>query len=237
MLSGQTALITGASRGVGRHLALKLADAGMNVGLCARSEGDLQGVAAEVAARGGTAQVYALDVRDTAAIRACVRFLEERFGAIDVLVNNAGLSPYKPLVDWTPDEIDTVLDVNLKGLIHLTQAVLPGMMQRRRGQIINMASDVGRRAIPNMGPYVAAKHGVVGFSGSILREVKDYGIRVSVLLPGVIDTYFGGGAEGSRDPASSMTPAAVADVIHHLLTQPAGVVLDEVQLHPLGQEF
>ncbi len=100
-----------------------------------------------------------------------------------------------------------------------------------------MASDVGRRAIPNMAAYVAAKHGVVGFSGALLREVRDRGVKVTVLLPGIIDTYFGGSEEGSRDPAWSMQPADVAAFIHTVLTQPPGLLLDEVTLHPPGQDF
>jgi len=237
MLNNQTAVLTGASRGLGRHLAHRLARAGMHVALCARNATDLQAVADEVAAEGGSASIHPLDVRNTEAIHATVQAILAERGAIDVLINNAGLSWYKPLVEWTTEEVETVLTVNLNGLIHMTHAVLPHMLERKAGQIINIASDIGRRAIPNMAPYVAAKHGVVGFSGSVLREVKEHGIRVSVLLPGIIDTYFGGAEEGSRDPSWAMDPQHVADVIHTILTQPKTIILDEVTVHPLGQDF
>jgi len=236
-LRRQAVLLTGASRGLGRHTALRLARAGMRVALCARDRSALEGVAHEVEALGGEALVCPLDLRDAAQIDAAVTRTLDAFGRIDVLINNAGLGWYKPFTEWTREEIDTVLSVNLAGLIHLTHAVLPHMLERGSGYLVNVASDIGRRVIPNMAAYVAAKHGVVGFSGALLREVKDRGIRVSVLLPGIIDTYFGGGEEGSRDPSWSLHPADVAAVIETLLRQPPGLVLDEVTLHPLGQEF
>lgn len=237
MLNHKTAVLTGASRGLGRQIAHRLAQAGMHVALCARNEADLQAVATDVVAQGGSASVHVLDVRNTHAIHQIVQAIKAERGAIDVLINNAGLSWYKPLVEWTTEEVETVLLVNLNGLIHMTHAVLPHMIERQSGQIINIASDIGRRVVPNMAPYVAAKHGVVGFSGSLLREVKDQGIRVSVLLPGIIDTYFGGAEEGSRDPSWAMHPKDVADVIHTMLTQPRNIILDEVTVHPLGQDF
>ncbi len=236
-LTGQTALITGASRGLGRHTALRLARAGMRLALCARHRSDLERVAREVETLGGEALVCPLDVRDVRQIDAAVARTRDAFGRIDVLINNAGLGWYKPFTEWTREEIDATLDVNLRGLIHLTHAVLPHMLECEHGYIVNVASDIGRRVIPNMAAYVAAKHGVVGFSGALLREVKDRGIRVSVLLPGIIDTYFGGGEEGTRDPSWSMAPEDVAAVIETMLRQPSGLVLDEVTLHPLGQDF
>ncbi|MFT5145084.1 MAG: short-subunit dehydrogenase [Rhodothermales bacterium] len=115
--------------------------------------------------------------------------------------------------------------------------MLPKMVSRNNGYILNVASDVGRRAISNMAPYVAAKHGVVGFSGSLYREVREYGIKVTVLLPGIIDTHFGGTAPGSRDHHWSMKPEEVAQARLQLVQQPGNLVLDEVTLHALGQDI
>jgi NADP-dependent 3-hydroxy acid dehydrogenase YdfG len=147
------------------------------------------------------------------------------------------LSRYADLTEWSIEEIDQTIDVNLKGTIYATYAVLPSMLERGSGHIINIASDVGRRPIPKMAPYVAAKHAVVGFSGSILREVKDRGVKVTVVLPGIIDTFFGGNTEGARNEHWALRPEHTASVLLQIALQPGNVLLDEVTIHPLGQEF
>ena len=241
-LTGRTALVTGASRGVGRHTAIALARAGANVVLCARTDADLHAVASDVRAAGTQALIHRLDVRDRAAFDEALRRTRETFGGLDLLVCNAGLSPYKPLDAWSAEEIDEVLDVNLRAVVHQCHAALPDLLaasarETGRGHVVVIASDVGRRAVPNMGPYVAAKHGVVGFAGSLLREVKGRGMRVTAVLPGVVDTYFNGGSEGTRDETWALRPAAVADTVVWALTQPPHVVVDEVTVHPMQQDF
>lgn len=129
-----------------------------------------------------------------------------------------------------------MLDVNLRAVLHGAHAAFP-YLQARRGRLVIVASDVGRRAIPNMEPYVAAKHGAVGLVGSLAREWKAHGIGVTALLPGIIDTSFGGGSEGSRDEAWALRPAVVADTLAWLLAQPPHVVVDELTVHPMGQDF
>ena len=118
----------------------------------------------------------------------------------------------------------------------LSHALLPGMIARRRGAIVNVASDLARRYLANMAPYVATKFGLLGFSGSLLREVKQHGIKVMAVLPGIVDTGFGGGAEGSRDESWALRPAALAAQIAGLLELPDNVVIDEVTIHPLHQQ-
>ncbi len=251
----KVAVVTGASRGLGRHVALELASAGMQLVLTARSKEELEevaaacrreraagghaGRAADAAAGDGPDPVLVLpaDIRDAEAVENIMQTAEHTFGRLDVLINNAGLSWIKPLAEWTREEIDMVLDVNLKGAIHAARAAANIMIRQGSGHIVNVASDVGRRAIPDMAPYVAAKHGLVGFSGSHLRELRPHGVRVTLLLPGIIDTYFAGAKEGDRDAAWSMDARAVARVIRHALEQPDRMVLDEIQLHPSGQEY
>ncbi|PIQ61771.1 MAG: hypothetical protein COV99_08450 [Bacteroidetes bacterium CG12_big_fil_rev_8_21_14_0_65_60_17] len=252
-MNGRVAVVTGASRGLGRHVALELASAGMQLVLTARSGMELEEVAAACrreqpdpaqpdpaqpgASRPDPVRVQPADIRDAGAIEEVMQSAVRAFGRLDVLINNAGLSWIKPLSEWSRDEIDTVLDVNLKGAIHAARAAADIMIGQKSGHIVNVASDVGRRAIPDMAPYVAAKHGLVGFSGSHLRELRPHGVRVTLLLPGIIDTYFAGAEEGDRDPAWSMDAREVARVIRHALEQPPRMVLDEIQLHPAGQEY
>ena len=236
-LVGQVAIVTGASRGLGHHLALALSEAGVQVALGARSTQELSQVADEINQKGGRAIAVATDVTKAADVAELVRHTRGSLGSVDILINNAGVGWYKPFVEWSIAEIDATLDVNLKGTLYACREVLPEMLERGRGQIVNVASDLARRPLPNMAPYVAAKHGVLGFSGSLLREVKGRGVKVMTLTPGIIDTYFAGGTEGSRDPSWSMSPRFVADFVVHLLRFPGTWTADEVSIHPLGQDF
>lgn len=229
-------VITGASRGLGCHLARRLAAPGAALALVARSASDLDDAVREAEAAGAQAAAYPLDVTDRAAFAAALSDAAARFDGLDAVVLNAGAGLYKPFHEWTADEIDAVLDVNLRAVLHGAHAAFP-YLQARRGRLVIVASDVGRRAIPNMGPYVAAKHGAVGLAGSLAREWKAHGIGVTALLPGIIDTSFGGGSEGSRDEAWALRPAVVADTLAWLLAQPPHVVVDERTVHPMGQDF
>lgn len=232
------ALVTGASRGLGRYSALAFAEAGYRVAICGRNEADLDEVVRAIGDIGGWARPWVLDVRDMAAVRACVEDVVGGCGRIDVLVNNAGLlSTYRPFDEWTLEQIDETLDVNLKGTIYACHAVLPVMRAHRSGHILNVASDVGRRPVPNMAPYVAAKHAIVGFSGSLYREARNHNVKVTVVLPGIIDTFFGGTKPGARDPRWAMAPEHVAAALLQIVRQPGNLTMDEVTLHPLGQDF
>jgi short-subunit dehydrogenase len=235
-LAGQTAIVTGASRGLGRAVAQALAARGMRVALAARDAEALAALAAEITDAGGRAIALPTDVARYAEIRTLVERTQAVLGPVEVVINNAGLGWFKPFVEHSVEELDLILDVNLRGTMYVTHAVLPAMLERRRGQILNVASDLARRPLAGLAAYAGAKHGVLGFGASVLREVKERGVRVMTLTPGIIDTYFGGGKPG-RDPAWSMTPEWVADVIVWMLTAPAGWAADEVALHPLGQEF
>lgn len=234
-LTGRVAVVTGASRGLGRAIARKLAET-MVVAAASRTVAELESLAAEVASVGGRAVALQLDLADRGSIAAAAERIERELGPVAVLVNNAGVGWYKPLLEWTPEEIDLTIDVNLRGAIHLTRAVLPAMIKNGGGQIINVASDLGRRFLANMAPYVAAKHGMVGFGGSLLREVKASNVKVTTLTPGIIDTYFGGGEPG-RDPSWALEPEKVAEFVWSVLQLPDTWVADEIAIHPLHQDF
>ncbi len=236
-LHGHIALVTGASRGLGRHIALQLARRGVRVAVSARSEHELERVAGEIREAGGEALAVTIDVARWDSVQRGVSLVRERFGKIDLLVNNAGVGWYKPMHEQSIDEIDRTIDVNLKGTVYLSKAVLPDMQQSGYGQIVNVASDLGRRVIPNMAPYVASKFGVIGFAGSLLREVKASGVKVMTVTPGIIDTFFNGGAEGTKEPSWSLRPEFVATMIVEMLELPRHWVFDEVSVHAMGQDF
>lgn len=229
-------LITGASRGLGAALARELAVRGYRLMLVARSVDALDTLAAALrAAHGATVETWAADLCDASALQRCADAALQRMGVVDVLINNAGFGHYKPLSEWTPREIGDCTALNLTAPMLLARALVPAMLARRRGMVVNVASDLARRYLANMAPYVASKFGLLGFSGSLLREVKDHGLKVTTVLPGIIDTAFGGGAEGSRDTRGALSPAAVAAQIADLLELPDNVLLDEVTIHPLQQ--
>ena len=228
-LRGQVAIVTGASRGLGRHIAMQLARKGVRVAVGARTEIDPRETGAELA--------VSIDVARWDSVERGVAAVRERFGRIDILVNNAGVGWYKPFEEWTVDELDLAIDVNLKGTIYMTRAVLPEMIASGYGQIVNVASDLGRRMLPNMAAYVASKFGVVGFAGSLLREVKGKGVKVMTITPGIIDTFFGGGTEGTKEETWSLRPEFVARTVVEMLELPRHWVVDELSIHAMGQEF
>ena len=234
----ENVLVTGASRGLGAALARELLVRGHRVVLTARSTAELaQAVDALRAQHGERVGWIAADLSDPAAAQTLVAQVEQRFGALDALINNAGIGAYKPLVDWTPQEVIACVNLNLTAPMLLSQAVLAGMAARGRGMIVNIASDLARRPLANMAPYVATKFGLLGFSGSLLREAKAHGIKVSTVLPGIIDTAFNGALEGSKDETWALRSAALARQVVALLELPENVVVDELTIHPLYQDF
>jgi NAD(P)-dependent dehydrogenase (short-subunit alcohol dehydrogenase family) len=154
-LDGQVAIVTGASRGLGRHIALALARERVRVVVAARSD-DVNLVAAEITAGGGEALPVKMNVARHEDVERTVATVQHRYGRIDIAINNAGVGWYKPFGDWSLDEIDQTIDVNLKGTIYVSRCVVPAMISAGYGQIVNIASDLGRRVLPNMAPYVAS---------------------------------------------------------------------------------
>jgi len=233
-----TALVTGASRGLGAALAEVLLQRGLRVLLAARSSGDLQALAAALNARHeGRAEWLSIDLSQPAGLPAFAAEATARLGQVDVLVNNAGIGSYKPLAEWSAQEVAECVNVNLLAPMLLSQALLPGWVARRRGMVIHVASDLARRPLANMAPYVASKFGLLGFSGSLLREVKAHGVKVTSVLPGIIDTAFNGAVPGSKEETWALRPAELAERIADLLNLPEHVVIDELTIHPMQQDF
>jgi short-subunit dehydrogenase len=231
-------LVTGASRGLGAALAAELLTRGHRVVMTARHEGDLARLTHNLRERHGDRVNFVVaDLAHPSAAQQLIAQVEQRFGALDALINNAGTGTYKPLTEWSADEVTSCMNVNLLAPMLLTQAVLPGMVARRRGYIVNVASDLARRPLANMAPYVASKFGILGFSGSVLREAKSHGIKVSAVLPGIIDTAFNGAVQGSKEETWALRPDALASQIAALFELPENVLIDELTIHPQHQDF
>lgn len=187
-LTGRTALITGASRGIGRAAALLLARQGARVVLAARNEELLDEVAAAVREGGGEAHPMALDLGHHESIPAAVRGLPPEFAAVDILVNNAGITADNLLARMTLEQWQRVLDVNLTGAFVLTKALVRGMMRRRHGRVVSVSSVAGVVGNAGQANYAASKAGLIGFSKSLARELLSRGITVNVVAPGFIET-------------------------------------------------
>jgi 2-deoxy-D-gluconate 3-dehydrogenase len=188
-LQGRTALVTGASRGIGRAIAQAYAQAGADVALLARDEDRLREVAADVEAAGRRAVVLPTDVTDAEAIRAAVAAATESLGPIGVLVNNAGGNSFSmPLAGMRFSGWEKTFRLNLDSVVHVTQAVLPQMLEGKRGSIINIASVAGLRGAPLMSHYGAAKAALLSLTQSLAVEVAWAGVRVNALVPGWIET-------------------------------------------------
>ena len=188
LLDGKVALVTGASRGIGRAIAKEFASQGAKVALCARSVDALQAVADEIAAAGGCAQPFALDVSSADGVRAVVEAVTEHFGRLDILINNAGITRDGLIARMKDDAWEEVLNTNLRGAFYLPRAAAKIMMRQRCGKIVNISSVVGLTGNPGQANYAASKAGLIGMTRSVAKELGSRNIQVNAIAPGFIVT-------------------------------------------------
>jgi NADP-dependent 3-hydroxy acid dehydrogenase YdfG len=239
-LSGQVAIVTGASSGIGRATAYALADAGAKVAIVARSAEVINAMAEEMNGTGGTAIAYAADVADTAAVERFVTNVVHEWGRIDLLFANAGVNTkQRNLHDISTEQWDHVIDVNLNGVLYCVRAVLPRMRQQKRGTIITLASMAGRHSgIMSGVAYGASKAGAVSLSHSINTEEKINGIRATVILPGEVATPI---LDLRPNPPSTearttmLQPEDVAETVVFVASLPHRVTIDELWITPTVQ--
>lgn len=244
-IHGKVALITGASSGIGAATAIKLAAAGVKVGIAARRMDRLEILAADIKTKGGEALAIEMDVVDVAAVEAGVGRLIDAYGSIDILVNNAGLMPLSDIDKLKTDEWSRMVDVNVKGLLNATAAVLPCMMQQRSGHIFNMSSIAGRKVFKGLSVYCATKHAVAAFSDGLRMELgATHNIRVTCIQPGAVETELyehitdPGYRQQMDDLAGQMTflkAGDIADTILFAAQAPGHVNVAELFVLPIDQ--
>ena len=227
-LSGKIALVTGASRGIGRTTALELARCGGNVILVGRATGALREVEKEITSVGSSAAVLPGDITDSADIVSLFQEVRRRWGKLDILINNAGIGIFGPLIDFSIEDFDRIMYTNLRGTFLCCREALKLMMASRSGYIINIASMQGIKGYPNQSAYAASKHGIVGLTKSLSAEAQPYGIRVSALLPGGVDTELIRTARPDLDPSELLHPEDVVQAILYLLSVSDRAIVDQI---------
>jgi 3-oxoacyl-[acyl-carrier protein] reductase len=220
-VSRPIALVTGASRGIGRAIAVRLSRS-YDVVALARSQPLLHELTREIHRAGGSCRAVIADVARAPEVADALEGVDA-----DILINNAGVMFRKPLVELAPSEWHAMVDVNLNALYHVTRAVLPGMLERGRGHVINIASIAGRSAFAGGVGYTATKHATLGFSESLMLEVRDQGVKVSVVMPGSVATDLGG---GRGDDSWKLRPDDVAEVVEHILATPGHALVYQVEV-------
>ncbi|HJX87003.1 MAG TPA: SDR family oxidoreductase [Gemmatimonadales bacterium] len=228
-----TALVTGATEGIGRATALALGRAGYRVGICSRSIEKVEATLAELRAQGVTAAGAAADVADPDQVRHLVDQVRGALGEIDVLVNNAGVLIARPIEELTLEDWEVTMATNLRSLYLTTRLVLPGMRTRRQGTIVNVASLAGRNGFVGGSAYSASKHAVLGFSRSLMLEVRKDNVRVIAICPGSVATgMLRNQAMLKPDHERILRPEDVAASILHVLTLPTGALVSELDIRP-----
>ncbi len=244
-LKGKTAFITGASAGIGEGCAALFAREGVNLVIVARRMMRLSSLADRLA-KEYNIDVYAgeMDVRDSENAASFVKDLPEKFKSIDILVNNAGLaSGLETIAEGGVEDWDVMIDTNIKGLLHVTRSLLPGMIERGSGHIINIGSIAGRYAYPNGAVYCSTKFAVRALTQGLLMELVDTPIRISTVDPGLVETEFSlvrfkGDSERAKTPYKGLTPLTakdIAEVVVFCASRPPHVNISELVLLPTRQ--
>ena len=235
MIDRKVALVTGASKGIGRVIATKFAREGMAVALTARNEEELRNVAAKIVTNGETKPlIIQADLRDESQIAEIPKKVIEKWGRIDVLVNNAGLGYLKPFTEISIDQFQEMMDVNVRAVFSLTQKVLPYMIQQKSGDIVNIASLAGKNGFKGGTGYAATKWALRGFAQCLMLEVREHDIRVITIFPGSVDTAFGSGGQSPTGtiPENKIQSIDIAETAYLAVNMPKRTMVSEIDMRP-----
>jgi 3-oxoacyl-[acyl-carrier protein] reductase len=228
-LEGQVAIVTGGGRGIGKAIALALAQEGAKIAIAARTKSELEAVANQIHSAGGTAIAIKVDLTNDDHVRSLVDATLKQFGRIDILVNNAGTGVFKRFLEMEAAEFDEMWRLNMRAPFVLTKLVLPQMIRQKGGAIVNIASLAGKNSFVNGTGYAATKWALRGWASSLMLEVREHNIRVITIFPGSVDTTFSG--MGKRGPTITQ-PEDVAAAVVFAVTAPQRSMFSEIDVRP-----
>jgi len=230
-LKDSVAVVTGAGRGIGKAIAVSLAEEGAHVVLVSRSGKELETVRVGIEKRGWTAEVAAADITDDAAAARVFEDTARRHGRIDILVNNAGIGRFAPMRSLAMRDLDDMWKLNVRALVHCTKLALPIMEKNKRGVIVNISSLAGKNAFIGGAGYAATKWALLGLSRCLMLEEREHNIRVVAICPGSVDTTF----NDNRDPEKRqriLSPQDVAEAVLLAVTMPERAMVSEIDIRP-----
>jgi len=229
-LTGRVAIVTGGTRGIGRAIAASLVQAGAQVAITARNERDLSDAVSELS-RTGNAAGYVCDVRDYQQVKSTIARVAADLGGVDILVNNAGIGIFETVESMSVEDFNAVLETNVFGVFYCCHEVIPLMKRRGGGYIINISSLAGANPHPRMAAYNASKFGLNGFSEALMQEVRHDNIKVSYIMPGSVNTEFGGDSP-SDEKSWQLQPVDIAKAVMDLLEYPDRSLVSRVEIRP-----
>lgn len=228
-LEGQVAIVTGGGRGIGKAIALALAQEGAKIAIAARTKSELEAVANQIHSAGGTAIAIKVDLTNDDHVRSLVDATLKQFGRIDILVNNAGTGVFKRFLEMEAAEFDEMWRLNMRAPFVVTKLVLPQMIRQKGGAIVNIASLAGKNSFVNGTGYAATKWALRGWASSLMLEVREHNIRVITIFPGSVDTTFS--SMGKRGPTITQ-PEDVAAAVVFAVTAPQRSMFSEIDVRP-----
>ena len=228
-IENQIAVVTGAGRGIGRAIAIELGKLGARVVLAARSRTELEDTARVI---GAPASVIPTDVRKKEDLEKLFEQVAFASGPVDILVNAAGLGIFGPVIDFKDEDFETLIETNLRGIFFACRLVLPSMIERKRGHMVNIASIAGKVGSANRAVYCASKFAVVGFTESLAEEVRQHGIRAAVICPGSTDTRFSPKETSGKARDKMLRPEDVAHAVRTIVTQEPNSFISEILMRP-----
>jgi len=231
-LKNKIAIITGGSKGIGKAIAEKLSQEGAIVLLLARGLDNLKKAQEEINKNGGESYIFKVDIGDASQVFSVIEQIKKQFNRIDILVNNAGIGIFSPLVDFDIKKWQELINTNLNGAFYITKAVLPMMIKQREGAIINISSLAGKNNFINGSAYCASKAALIALSECLMLEVRNYNIKVCCILPGSVNTEFGGG----KGKEWMLKPEDVANEVYNFLNSGENALISRIEIRPLKPE-